>query len=570
MDENYLDQLLKGLEHPDSDVSDFDMAEMASLENPLSGSEDMLEENLAADAGHINDIAWSDSEIPVEEISELDELDHQADMDMETMDFDDIDFDDLDVTKMDVNPVPFQKDLENVNELNIDEMYLDESEDDLFEQEFRKMQEEEPAGKVTLSDLEDMEPDGVAAIEEMEEIPVPEMEEAPAEEVPVEEVPAEEVPVEEVPVEEVQNTSLDTEEDSMNMESDSSDIDALFQEVFGEIDTPKEEEASSAVEKPAESKSDMDDLFSMLGIEENSKMASQPIPEEDEIPDFEIPPELADVEEIKKEPKKKTFWDILFGEDEDDELTPEQEEALAKAKEEKLQAKLEKKEQKKAKKAESDAKKRSDQADKTAKVAAKKAAKKEEEERLLAEEGPEKKLNKVLVAIVMLFFLGVGGFVIVGTSVFDYSLVITKATNYFERQRYGLAYREILGVEVKERHQELADKIYTVMYVERQYEAYQNYVILNDPKLALDALLQGLDKYDEYYNDAVALDVADDLNIAKAKILSALTNTYGLSEDQAKEILQLDDNAYTSQVQSLTAGMDFSVSQEDAAEGVTE
>lgn len=570
MDENYLDQLLKGMEHPDSDISDFDMPEMNSLENQLSDSEDMLEETLAADAGHINDVAWSDSEIPMEEISELDELDHQADMDMENMDFDDIDFDDLDVMKMDVNPVPLQKDLENVNELNIDEMYLDESEDDLFEQEFRKMQEEEPAGKVTISDLEDMEPNGVEVMEETEEIPVSETEETPAEEVPTEEVPVEEVSVEEVPAGEVQNTSLDTEEDSTKMESDSSDIDALFQEVFGEIDTPKEEEAPSAGEKSAESKSDMDDLFSMLGIEENSKMASQPIPEEDEIPDFEIPPELADVEEIKKEPKKKTFWDILFGEDEDDELTPEEEEALAKAKEEKLQAKLAKKEQRKAKKAESDAKKRSDQADKTAKVAAKKAAKKEEEERLLAEEGPEKKLNKVLVAIVILFFLGVGGFVIVGTSVFDYSLVITKATNYFERQRYGLAYREILGVEIKERHQELADKIYTVMYVERQYEAYQNYVTLNDPKLALDALLQGLDKYDEYYDDAVALDIADDLNIAKAKILSALTNTYGLSEDQAKEILQLDDIAYTSQVQSLTEGMDFSVSQEDAAEGVTE
>lgn len=555
MDENYLDQLLKGLEHPDSDISDSDMSEMVSMENQPSASTDMLEENLAADAGHIDDIAWSDSEIPMEEISELDELDHQADMDMADMDFDDIDFDDLDVTKMDVNPVPLQKDLENVNELNIDEMYLDESEDDLFEQEFRKMQEEEPAGKVTVSDLEDMEPEsaepeGMETTETMEEVPVPEPEEAPAGE--------------------VQNTSLNMEEDSVAMENDSSDIDALFQEVFGEIDTPKEKEAPPAAEKPAEAGSDMDDLFSMLGIEENSKMASQPIPEEDEIPDFEIPPELADVEEIKKEPKKKTFWDILFGEDEDDELTPEQEEALAKAKEEKLQAKQEKKEQRKAKKAESDAKKRSSQADKTAKVAAKKAAKKEEEERLLAEEGPEKKLNKVLVAIVILFFLCIGGFVVVGTSVFDYTLVITKATNYFERQRYGLAYREILGVEVQERHQELADKIYTVMYVERQYEAYQNHVSLNQPELALDALLQGLDKYDEYYNDAVALDVADDLNIVKAKILSALTNTYGLSENQAKEILQMDDNAYTSQIQSLTAGMDFSVSQGNAEEGVTE
>lgn len=360
------------------------------------------------------------------------------------------------------------------------------------------------------------------------------------------------------------------------MENDSTDIDALFQEVFGEAEAapaPQEEPAPPAPEPPAASDNDMDDLFSMLGIEENSKMASQPISEEDEIPDFEIPPELADVEEIKKEPKKRTFWDILFGDDDEedeDKLTPEQEEALAKAKEEKLQAKQEKKEQRKAKKAESDAKKRSSQADKTAKVAAKKAAKKEEEERLLAEEGPEKKLNKVLVGIVVLFFLAVGGVIIGGTTWFDYTLVITKATNYFERQRYGLAYREILGVEVQERHQELADQIYTVMYVERQYEAYQNHVALNQPEQALNALLQGLDKYDEYYDAAAALGVAEDLNIAKTKILSALTNTFSLSEEEARQILQLGDVEYTAQVRSLTTGMDFSMSQENMVESVTQ
>lgn len=567
MDENYLDQLLKDLENPDHTISDSDMPELSSFEDFQSGSEDPMEQKLTEDAGHVNDIAWSDSEIPMEEISELDELDKQADLDMEAMDFDDIDFDDLDITKMDVNPVPLQQALENVNEMNIDEMYLDDTEDEAFEQEFRKMQEGEHAGKVTIFDLD--EPDPPMQMEDMpmqpEEEPMTAMEDTPVN--TMEDAPA----VDAEPSMEEEAKASDGEDDSINMEHDSSDIDALFQEVFGEPDKPESQEEQTPEPpqpKKEENNSDMDDLFSMLGIEENSKMASQPIPEEDEIPDFEIPPELADVEEIKKEPKKKTFWDILFGEDdEEDELTPEQEEALAKAKEEKLQAKLEKKEQRKAKKAENDAKKRSDQADKTAKVAAKKAAKKEEEQRLLAEEGPEKKLNKPLTAIVILFFLAIGGFVIVGTTVFDYTLVITRAANYFERQRYGLAYREILGVEIKERDQELADKIYTVMYVERQYEAYQNYVTLNEPELALDALLQGLDKYDDYYEDAVALNVAEDLNIAKAKILSALTNTYGISESDAQLIIQMEDAEYTGQIRGLTEGMDFSMSRGTAEDG---
>lgn len=52
--------------------------------------------------------------------------------------------------------------------------------------------------------------------------------------------------------------------------------------------------------------------------------------------------------------------------------------------------------------------------------------------------------------------------------------MIKKAANYFERQRYRLAYDEVSGVEVKEKDQDLKDRIYTVMYVERLYESYEN------------------------------------------------------------------------------------------------
>jgi hypothetical protein len=113
----------------------------------------------------------------------------------------------------------------------------------------------------------------------------------------------------------------------------------------------------------------------------------------------------------------------------------------------------------------------------------------------------------------------------------------------------------IVGVEVKEKDEELESQIYTVMYVERQYEAYQNYVTMNRPDLALDALVSGLDKYDVYYEDAAALGVASDLDYAKAEIVSALNSVYSLSEADAKELSELDNDSYTKAIQDISSNI---------------
>lgn len=610
MDENYLDRLLREVEKqnitiPEEEAS-VETAKPEVVQSQVDSNLEM-EQTLTADASNIHDVAWSDSEIPVEGISELDELDELADLDMDSMDFDDIDFDDIDVTNMNVNPVQFQKELENLEELNIDETYLDESDDQAFEEEFQRMkasEQEADSMEALLQETENAEllqdsitdntgltEDFVAgnAMDVFDDVFKDATSDITTEQ----------------NISDTSNVSQDSDESA-----DEFDIDSLMKEVFGEdaVETspaPKAETKTSAssmddlfqeshesaseqfttnentsnsddmdalfasmmdgsaTDSSASSGSadDMDDLFAMLGIESGSAV-SEPIPVTDEIPDFEIPPELADVEDISApKKKKKGFMDVLFGDDEEDALTPEQEAEIAKEKEAKKQARLEKKAQQKAKKAENDAIKKKAQKEKEIKVAAKKAARKAADEKLLAEDGPEKKLNKPLVVIIMVFFFLVGATIIVGTGVFDYTLVITKATNYFERQKYGMAYREIIGVDVKEEDRPLEDKIYTVMYVERQYEAYENYVKMNRHDLALDALLQGLGKYDEYYPDAIELGIEEDINVARGKIVDALASEYHLDLQSAYMMLQLERAEYTLQIQEITAPM--SVTEEE-------
>lgn len=528
MDENYLDQLLKNVEEDDV-VTGSGRTGITEPEKSDMGLD--MEKNLETDSSNIQGVAWSDAEIPTEEISELDELDKLADMDMNDMDFADIDFDDIDVTKMDYDELKSPLNTEDINDLQIDEKYLDEPADNDFEQEFLEKKQDESAV-----------------------------------------VPQSEIP-------------------------DDTDIDAMFKEVFGdegpdlqspesvemqhieepevmdEQEVPLEtEEAVSETEQklPAEdtgdasSGADMDDLFAMLGLDANTEMTAT-VPDKDEIPDFEIPPEmedLKDIGEIEPEKKKKSFMDVLFGEDDSDEPTPEE---LEEKRQKKEEAKLKRKEENKEKKAAQNEKKQKDQKEKQAKLASKKAARKAEEAKLLAAEGPEKKLNKPLCVIVILFFLCIGGAVILGTNVFDYTLVITKATTYFERQKYGMAYREILGVNVKEQDKDLESRIYTVMYVERQYEAYENYRVMDKPDKALDSLLQGLAKYDDYYQEAQTLNILDDYNYAKNQIVTALNEAYGMTEADALELLQLPDQEYTEQIRLRSADVQFNNSSETSS-----
>lgn len=528
MDENYLDQLLKNVEEDDV-VTGSGRTGITEPEKSDMGLD--MEKNLETDSSNIQGVAWSDAEIPTEEISELDELDKLADMDMNDMDFADIDFDDIDVTKMDYDELKSPLNTEDINDLQIDEKYLDEPADNDFEQEFLEKKQDE------------------SAVDPQSEIP------------------------------------------------DDTDIDAMFKEVFGdegpdlqspesvemqhieepevmdEQEVPLEtEEAVSETEQklPAEdtgdasSGADMDDLFAMLGLDANTEMTAT-VPDKDEIPDFEIPPEMEDLKdlgEIEPEKKKKSFMDVLFGEDDSDEPTPEE---LEEKRQKKEEAKLKRKEKNKEKKAAQNEKKQKDQKEKQAKLASKKAARKAEEAKLLAAEGPEKKLNKPLCVIVILFFLCVGGAVILGTNVFDYTLVITKATTYFERQKYGMAYREILGVNVKEQDKDLESRIYTVMYVERQYEAYENYRVMDKPDKALDSLLQGLAKYDDYYQEAQTLNILDDYNYAKNQIVTALNEAYGMTEADALELLQLPDQEYTEQIKLRSADVQFNNSSETSS-----
>lgn len=580
MDENYLDNLLneisldKEIDHNVEDELDNQIQSEKEKRQDTSNlsKDDLFDLGLNEDAENTNlDDEDSFSE---DQMDELDKLDDMADLDMGDLDFSDIDFDDLDVTKLD--ELPDDADLDALLK-EFDGNYEIE---DHFEQDSTDSTEKEAKQEDIVESSKEPDSDKKDGVEKPDQqtfdadqflngLLLDEEQEA-AQKNPLEEVNMEQ--------EDVSQTE-ETKEESATSNDEAYDLDDLLEDMGEETrsseeeitDIPEEDKQPENIKgQPAEGEvkasdgDDLEDLFSLLDLDENeSQEHNEDESSENEIPMQDNPLDDLDVvglqepdDEVSKKEKpvkKKSLMTILFGEpDEDDELSPEELEAIEKKKAEKKAkkeaARLAKEEKKAAAKEEKAAKtgdKKKAQEEKKKVRAVKKAKQKEEEEKNAE---PVKPLNKPAVVFIFTLFLGGTFLFYLGMNNFNYTLAIQKATDYFDNQKYHKAYDEIKGVEVKEKDQDLKDRIYTVMYVERLYEAYQNNIELDRQKKALDSLLRGVDKYYEYYDEAQKLGIVDDLNYSFAQVQTALQDHYGITVEQAAAINQLDSYEYVQTV----------------------
>lgn len=580
MDENYLDNLLneisldKEIDHNVEDELDNQIQSEKEKRQDTSNlsKDDLFDLGLNEDAGNTNlDDEDSFSE---DQMDELDKLDDMADLDMGDLDFSDIDFDDLDVTKLD--ELPDDADLDDL----LKEFDGNFEIEDHFEHDSTDSTEKEAKQEDIVESSKELDSDKKDGVEKPDQqtfdadqfldgLLLDEEQEA-AQKNPLEEVNMEQ--------EDVSQTE-ETKEESATSNDEAYDLDDLLEDMGEETrsseeeitDIPEEDKQPENIKgQPAEEEvkasdgDDLEDLFSLLDLDENeSQEHNEDESSENEIPMQDNPVDDLDVvglqepdDEVSKKEKpvkKKSLMTILFGEpDEDDELSPEELEAIEQKKAEKKAkkeaARLAKEEKKAAAKEEKAAKtgdKKKAQEEKKKVRAVKKAKQKEEEEKNAE---PVKPLNKPAVVFIFTLFLGGTFLFYLGMNNFNYTLAIQKATDYFDNQKYHKAYDEIKGVEVKEKDQDLKDRIYTVMYVERLYEAYQNNIELDRQKKALDSLLRGVDKYYEYYDEAQKLGIVDDLNYSFAQVQTALQDHYGITVEQAAAINQLDSYEYVQTV----------------------
>lgn len=373
----------------------------------------------------------------------------------------------------------------------------------------------------------------------------------------------------------------EVEEIPMSMKEEIDPEESVFDDNLMETFLGESSLESEPSEEPEEEEfnpmGDVEDLLGMLAQEEESEddlMHSfesgedslMPEPEEEDV--FSLDgileqdvPSTMELEESDKENKKdkkknkknkKSLFQKLFGNVHDEKAkakksnVPLDEDGnpISKPKKTKEAIKAEKLEKKKKQeetKKEAETKKSNVKSQKDAQKQEKALKKEEKKKAKQAEavvEADEGRINRLGATIVFLFFGVVAMCVVMGTDNFSYSQSVKKATTYFGMQKYNNAYDEVRGIDVKEKDNEIYDKIMTVMFVNKQLNSYNNYYNMDMYPEALDSLLKGLQRYDEYLSLAKELRIKSDLDYVRSQILGELNSIFSLSEDDSYHIIK--------------------------------
>lgn len=303
-------------------------------------------------------------------------------------------------------------------------------------------------------------------------------------------------------------------------------------------------------------------------VEENDTMAgagSNEASSDEEDDDNQSDASEDDTSDGKKKKKKGLFSKIL------DLLTEEEEEPEAAALEnsnlvsdenkailEELDAEEDGKKGKKGKKKDKKAKK-----EKAPKEKKPKKPKKEKKPKEKEEADPRKKIPKQF--IVMTFALALSCLAILMLVV----LLIPKMNNLSNARKsfYAKDYKDtfvsMYGKKLSDSDKLLYERAKILVLLDRKYESYETYKAMGMRMQALDALLKGVSKYMQLKPDAEIYDISNELDIIYAKIKNELMNEFGVSEDEALDIITYSPLDYTLKLQSILDGTPYTKKSEE-------
>lgn len=128
----------------------------------------------------------------------------------------------------------------------------------------------------------------------------------------------------------------------------------------------------------------------------------------------------------------------------------------------------------------------------------------------------------------------------------NYSGNISLAKDYYANQEYDKAYNSLDGIKLSGDDETLYKQAKVVMYVQRQYESYENYEKMNMHTEALNALVKGVDRYQTYRSEAKELGVEDKMTEVYNLIIKAFKDKFKMSETEAISLVELSKLDFTS------------------------
>jgi hypothetical protein len=592
LEEDYLDNLLKSVTNPESadtkdeiveediekeetamddinlDAEEPALDEIALDEEPVLDEEPTLNEEPALDDLSLDELISdeapleappeSEGESLIDEISEDTVEEDETPLDEESLQ--ELSLDELDVDDNKEEAAPKDDSLEDILSMLDDDSELAEINDML-----QKNDGKEPVQDDMMDLLNQMADDeaesinaGVVVVDDEDDgVPIPAFKTAKSSDDESEEDLNAEEEVEE-------------EEDEAEIEDESEEMDEPETEENEELESDEEEEPSEEIE------TDFEVMSEPILESEDDGMEDVPVyAEEVEKPEKKAKKEKDKKEKVKKDKPKKEkadgepkeggklskLFDLLtqdlVPEPTEEELEAEKEAKAAKkqenlskkdeakqAKAAEKAAKAEEKEAAKKAKAEETAKKKKEKAEANRVKKEAKAAKKAE----IAAANKGKKIPKKNIIAAAIFGITVLAAVLLATSVLSRQGYLRAARRAFYNEDYLAVYQDTYGMDLDAQDSDglIAAKSEVIMKIQRRYDSYQNNLKMGRDLEALDALIQGLATYDYINADAEQYGVIAEVDKIKDNILDILQAKYGLSEEQARSIMNEEDaSAYT-------------------------
>lgn len=206
----------------------------------------------------------------------------------------------------------------------------------------------------------------------------------------------------------------------------------------------------------------------------------------------------------------------------------EADEGAKKSKEEKKQTKKEAKEAKKKEKQEA-------------------KDKKPKKERVKKERQPDisPKIPGKVIGVFLVLGCSVVVLVTVGQSILGYRTALSQSRSAYGRGDYFSSYENLVGLDLKEEDEILFMRSRLLGDLQKRNREYHVFMNKEMYALALDSLIMGVARYDEYQEEAKSLGVEKELSSLGEPLIQALSDQFGISKKEAIALYKMNREDYS-------------------------
>ncbi|MDE6601272.1 MAG: hypothetical protein K2K90_03740, partial [Lachnospiraceae bacterium] len=168
---------------------------------------------------------------------------------------------------------------------------------------------------------------------------------------------------------------------------------------------------------------------------------------------------------------------------------------------------------------------------------------------------PEKKLSKKKVITVFVFCGTIAACIVLLSSFLPTYMEKREAQIAYDHQDYTGVYELLYGKELNEQDEILFQRSNLILQMNRKLTSYENYGNLDMRLESLNALISGVARYQVILPEAETYNVVGEVSAIYAQILERLSADFGVSEQDALEIIAVEDDVtYSQRLEAIING----------------